>query len=267
MTVDAFCAQAVVAEGVRRSFTPSEAAPLLAATLERFRREFGLGGRDAHVEPETTVPRSVGLGGSSAIVIAMLRALSDLHGLELAPEAMAELALSIEVDDLGIAAGLQDRVAQCYGGVTFMEFGSGRAHLSRLDPATLPPIVIAWREHAAAASGLVHSDLRARYDAGEQDVRAAMVELAALARAARDALAGGDHGTLRACADASFDARARVLALDPRHLEMIEIARAAGAAANYTGSGGAIVALCEDQRHREAVALALSEGRCGTVVM
>jgi glucuronokinase len=267
VAVDAFCARAVVAEGVRRSFTPSEAALLLDATVRRFRREFTPARREARVELDTTVPRSVGLGGSSAIVIATLRALSELHGVELTPDAMAELALSIEVDDLGIAAGLQDRVAQCYGGVTFMEFGSTPPCYESLDPAALPPLVVAWREHAAEASGVVHSDLRARYDAGEQAVRTAMSELADAARAAREALVHGDHGTLRACADASFDARARILPLDPRHVEMVAIARAAGAAANYTGSGGAIVALCKDQRHREAVALALSKGHCGTVVM
>jgi glucuronokinase len=148
-----------------------------------------------------------------------------------------------------------------------MEFGERPPRYERLDPLGLPPLVLAWRPHAAEASGVVHSDLRARYDAGEAAVRAAMAELAEAARSARDAFIRGDHDGLRACADASFDARARILELDRRHVEMIEIARAAGAAANYTGSGGAIVALCTDQRHRDAVALALSEGQCGTVVM
>jgi GHMP kinase-like protein len=39
---------------------------------------------------------------------------------------------------------------------------------------------------------------------------------------------------------------------------MIECAREAGAAANYTGSGGAIVCVCDDQKHRERVAEALA---------
>jgi len=267
VTVDAFCAEVVVAEGVRRSFTPSDAAVLLDATLERFHRELAPDRATGRVELATAIPRSVGLGGSSAIVIATLRGLCELHGVSLATDAMAELALSIERDDLGIAAGLQDRVAQSYEGVTFMEFASRPPRYERLDSARLPPLVIAWREHAAEDSGVVHSDLRARFDAGDPLVRAAMAELADAARAARDALVHGDLQTLRCCADASFDARARIVALDPRHVEMVTLARAAGAAANYTGSGGAIVAVCNDQRHRDAVALALSEGRCGTVVM
>jgi glucuronokinase len=267
VTLDAFCAEVVVAEGVRRSFTPSDAAALLDATLARFHRELAPGMRTGQVELATTIPRSVGLGGSSAIVIAALRGLCDLHGVELPPDAMADLALSIERDDLGIAAGLQDRVAQSYGGVTFMEFGAQPPRYERLERRALPPLVVAWREHAAEDSGVVHSDLRMRFDAGDVAVRDAMAMLAGAARTARDALLRGDWATLARCADASFDARARILSLDPRHVEMVQIARAAGAGVNYTGSGGAIIAVCNDQRHRDAVALALSGGRCGTVVV
>jgi shikimate kinase len=48
-----------------------------------------------------------------------------------------------------------------------------------------------------------------------------------------------------------------MLELDPRCVEMIETARAAGACANYTGSGGAIVAVCRDEQHRAEVRQAL----------
>ena len=41
--------------------------------------------------------------------------------------------------------------------------------------------------------------------------------------------------------DASFDERAALLDLDPRHVAMVHAARGAGASANYAGSGGAIV--------------------------
>jgi glucuronokinase len=41
--------------------------------------------------------------------------------------------------------------------------------------------------------------------------------------------------------DGSFDERAALLDLDPRHVAMVRAARAAGASANYAGSGGAIV--------------------------
>lgn len=34
------------------------------------------------------------------------------------------IILSVETDELGIAAGLQDRVIQCYGGLVFMDFSN-----------------------------------------------------------------------------------------------------------------------------------------------
>ncbi|MGZ4173824.1 MAG: hypothetical protein ACXVQR_05035 [Solirubrobacteraceae bacterium] len=93
-----------------------------------------------------------------------------------------------------------------------------------------------------------------------------MDELAGLARGAKSALLGRDAETFGRCVDASFDVRRRMLDLDPRHVEMIECARDAGARANYTGSGGAIVCVCRDEHQREAVSTALGGLGCTTVV-
>jgi glucuronokinase len=83
-----------------------------------------------------------------------------------------------------------------------------------------------------------------------------------LARAARAALFRGDHNGFAAAVDGSFDMRRRMLALDRRHVEMVECARSLGASANFTGSGGAIVAVCRDERHRNEVATGLVKTGC-----
>jgi glucuronokinase len=240
---------------------PSE---LVDATMRRFARRHARDDVTAAVRWDTSIPRGVGLGGSSAIVIATLRALCALHGVTIPEGELAEVALAVETEDLGIAAGLQDRVAQAYGGLTFMDFAGGGRRYERLDPALLPPLVVAWRGDAAEDSGVVHNDLRVRFARGEPAVRRAMSSLARCAREARAALRARDRATFARCVDASFDARRRMLALAPRHVEMVEIARERAASANYTGSGGAIVAVCNDERHREEVALALKQAGCGT---
>src|SRR5882672_9551009 len=51
---------------------------LVAATVARF-------GAPADVRWSTDIPLTVGLGGSSAIVIAVTRALCELHGVALEP--------------------------------------------------------------------------------------------------------------------------------------------------------------------------------------
>jgi GHMP kinase-like protein len=65
--------------------------------------------------------------------------------------------------------------------------------------------------------------------------------LTALAAEARDALLEGDIRSFERCMDASFDARRAMARLDPDQVLMVEAARALGAAANFAGSGGAIV--------------------------
>jgi glucuronokinase len=187
----------------------------------------------------TTVPREVGLAGSSAIVTATVRALCALHGQELAPAALAELVLAVEVEDLGIAAGPQDRYAQAYEGLVLMDFAGARPRVEGLDPGLLPPLYLAWRPDAAETSHAVHGGLRDR--AAEPRLRAGMARLADHARAAADALRSGDHGAFARALDGSFDERAALIELDPRHVAMVEAARGAGASANYAGSGGAIV--------------------------
>jgi glucuronokinase len=187
----------------------------------------------------TEVPREVGLAGSSAIITATLRALCELHGQALGPADLAEMALAVEVEDLGIAAGPQDRYAQAHEGLVLMDFSGPRPRVERVDPDLLPPLYLAWHADAAEASHAVHGGLRER--AAEPAVGRAMARLARHAHAARDALLAGDGAAFAAALDASFDEREALLELDPRHLAMVRAARATGASANYAGSGGAIV--------------------------
>jgi glucuronokinase len=185
------------------------------------------------------VPREVGLGGSSAIVTATVRALCALHGHALDPGALAEMVLAVEAEDLDIAAGPQDRYAQAHGGLVLMDFGERVPRVERLPASLLPPLYLAWRADASEASHAVHGGLQAR--AEEPRVRRAMTRLGDHARAARAALLAGDTPAFAAAIDASYDERRSLLPLDPRHAAMVEAARAAGASANYAGSGGAIV--------------------------
>jgi glucuronokinase len=242
----------------------SPPSQLVAAAVRRFARRHPAA-LDTAVEWTTSIPRGVGLGGSSAIVIATLRALVELHSVVLPESELAAMALAVEAEDLGIAAGPQDRVAQAYGGLTFMDFGEAQHHYEQLDPCLLPALLVAWRADAGDDSGPLHSDLRTRFNRGEPIVRRSVAQLARFAHDARGALLDGDQRAFARCVDGSFDARRQMMALDLRHVQMIEIARSCGSSANYTGSGGAIIAVCRDDRHRRVVATALEQAGCGTI--
>ena len=70
----------------------------------------------------TSIPPHLGLAGSSAIITACMRALMAYYSVHIRPEELANLVLSVEREELGIGGGLQDRVAQAYQRLVFMDF-------------------------------------------------------------------------------------------------------------------------------------------------
>jgi glucuronokinase len=236
---------------------------LLACARDRFRRRFGRH-EPVTISCSTTVPREVGLAGSSAIVIGTLRALCAAHGVSLDPDELAREALAVEVEELGIAAGLQDRIVQAREGLFAMDFTAGTA-VEALDPSLLPPLFVAWHPDAAAPSGAVHSDLRDRHARGDPEVHRALAKLAALAQAARAALVAGDRQAFAACVDGSLDQRLALMPVHPRVLEMADLARQAGGSANSAGSGGAIVGTLPAEPAWPGLRAALERIGCGVL--
>jgi glucuronokinase len=265
-------AAALLAAGRDGAYPPRGPKALLMAAAKRFADRLEVSG----VEPrgvgfrarlvESSIPPEVGLAGSSAIVIATLRALGALFGRAIPPPELPAIALACEVEELGITAGPQDRVVQTHGGLLFMNFGSqtegGNWEHQALDPALLPPLLVAYQRRATSHSGSVHASVRDRFEAGDSEVIATMGEIAALAPAGREALEAGELERLAGLLDRNFDLRRRIYELDPRHVAMLEAARAAGAAANYAGSGGAIVAVPRAETTIEDLQRALENAGC-----
>jgi mevalonate kinase len=207
------------------------------------------------------VPRQVGLAGSSAIVVAGLRALSGWFGLALAPAVVAELAWRAETEELGIAAGPMDRVVQAHEGLLAMDFAEPWSHVV-LDPACLPPMFIAWDPEPGRDSGAVHAPVRARWERGDPEVVAAVAELGRLAVEGVEALRQRDATRLGRLVERNFELRAQVWGLDPRDAELVAIGRRRGAAVKLAGSGGAVVGLARDAEHGAALAGAYRDAGC-----
>ena len=234
---------------------------LVKATIKRFvefcqRNNLTLHDRNFSVRYQSNIPRQVGLAGSSAIIVATLRALMDFYGIEIPKQVQPSLVLSVETGELGIAAGLQDRVIQIYGGLVYMDFA--KEHMTEqmglqcgvyepLDPTLLPPLYVAYSAEDSEPTEAVHNPLRARYQAGDPAVLAAMLKFAALAALARDAIVHHDAARLATLIDENFNTRRSICQLAAKHVEMIEVARRAGASAKFAGSGGAIVGTYSDE--------------------
>ncbi|CAI7902148.1 unnamed protein product [Closterium sp. NIES-53] len=209
----------------------------------------------------TNIPRQVGLSGSSAIITAALSCLLHHCHLHRAIPVPVRPNLILEAESrLGIAAGLQDRVIQTYGGLVFMDFNQphleahGYGVYQPMDPALLPPLQIIFAANPSD-SGHVHSSVRARWQAGDVAVRQAMADVATLAKEGQNALVARDWGKLARLMDRNFDLRRQMFGdevLGEVNLSMVQAARAVGAAAKFTGSGGAVVAFCPEGEQQRA---------------
>ena len=253
-TIDAFETVATVAPTVfyaPAAFQP-DVADLQRLVVERVCPNKGA----ISLALTTDVPLRSGLSGSSAILLATLRALDAHLELGLDPLEMAQIVWDIERHDMGVVAGPQDRVIQALGGLQFMDF-TGAEELGvheRLEPALLPPLVVAWPNEAGTASGDVHAAIWKRWQAGEQPLRRRVEGFAAIADAGRAALESGDAPGFADAIDANFDLRREIFELDADQCALVEAARAAGAAAKFCGSGGAIIAIPRDGTTADSLA-------------
>ncbi len=210
--------------------------------------------RNFTIEYESTIPLRLGMGGSSAIITAALRALCQYYSVEIPLPVQAKLALETETKELGVPAGPQDRVIQVFEGLVYMDFAQhlmtsrGYGEYERLDPALLPNVYLAYRTSLSEGTEVFHTNVRERWNAGDAAVRGAMEEWASYAARGREALLKGDVAALGKLIDANFDLRASIYTISKGNLDMIETARGVGATSNFSGSGGAVTGTFEDDR-------------------
>ncbi len=209
--------------------------------------------RNFTLEYESNIPQRLGLGGSSAIITASLRALLQYYGLEIPLPQQANLVLETETRELGVPAGLQDRVVQAYQGLVYMDFSRhlmesrGYGEYERMDAGVLPKVYVAYRTSLSEGTEVFHGNLRERWRRNDPEVLEAMMLWASYAEQGRDCLLNGDYRRLNELVDANFDLRSSLFQIDPGNLDMVVAARKAGASANFAGSGGAIVGTYTDE--------------------
>lgn len=231
--------------------------PLLKAAIKTFldycdQEGIRLPHHNFSVRYATSIPRQVGLSGSSAIIVAMFRALMQFYQIEIPQPLLPNLILATETNELGITAGLQDRVIQCYEGCVYMDFdrtlleSRGYGTYEPLDAQLLPKLYIAYNTDLGKQSGRVHNDVKARWLKGEPTVVETMSAIADVARQGREALLQHDTEVLHALINRNFDLRKQIYTISDRNQLLIDTARACGASASFTGSGGSIIGVYRD---------------------
>lgn len=254
---------------------------LIKASIKRFveycqLKRLPLHNRNFSIRYETNIPRQVGMAGSSAIITATMRALMKFYNVDIPPYLLASLVLSVEMQELHITAGLQDRVIQAYEGMVYMDFDKKKmktvddltyGSYKRLTMPPDLPLYVAFKTEASEPTEVFHNNLRARYDLGEPSVVNAMNQFALFAQQGKEALELHDYKTLNRLIDANFDLRRSICRIPSCQVEMIETARQCGASAKFAGSGGAIVGLYQNPKILETLKNQLGQLGCTVVTI
>jgi glucuronokinase len=241
---------------------------LIYATCKRFHeycRENGitLDNRNFSIMYDTNIPRQVGLGGSSAIIVSLLKSLMEFYDLtdnDIPLEIQPNLVLSVETKELGINAGLQDRVIQTYGGMVYMDFNRenmenfGHGIYELMDSRLIPNLFLVYTENPGKDSGKMHNEVRFRFNQGDKEIINAMATFASYAQEAKETLNAKDHKRFGELMNMNFDLRRKIYGdkvIGEESLRMIEIARKLGATSKFPGSGGAVIGMYEDENQYE----------------
>lgn len=212
-----------------------------------------LASKNFTIQYHSNIPLRLGLAGSSAILSACLKALCLFYKIYIAPAIFANLVLSVENNELGISAGLQDRVAQAFEKPVFMNFDKGimekqgYGDYKVLQADNFPPFYIAFRKNLSEGTEVLHNNLKARFDIGEEKVLKAMARWGEITEEFKTALLDNNRKSMHKLINENFDLRKELVPISKGNIEMIDFARSIGASAKFTGSGGAIIGTYENE--------------------
>lgn len=215
-------------------------------------------------------PAGAGLGGSSALGVALAAGLDRACGEGLSREALLLRVQNAETREIRVPTGNQDYLAAMHGGLGAYWHEVDGWRLERLTiPRGLEERLVLAYTGEPRQSGFSNWDMFRRYVDGDRRTVAGMESIAAIARATRDALAEADLDEAGRLLGEEGRLRYRLApsVSTPKLAACGVAARRAGALGVKVcgaGGGGCLVAFAKEGR-RGAVAQALAA--CGALVL
>ncbi|HWR36300.1 MAG TPA: GHMP kinase [Clostridia bacterium] len=211
-------------------------------------------------------PPGSGLGSSSALMVALVGLVKEFKSLPLTNYEVAQLAYSIEREDLGIKGGLQDQYAAGFGGFNFIEFEKDRVIVN---PLRITPDVCNELEHnlllcytgTTRRSDRIIEDQTSRFTEQQGDTVAALAAQKELAVTMKNALLRHQLNEMGDLLHSAWETKKKMSTRisNPHIDEMYEEARKHGALGGKitgAGGGGYMMFYCEfEKKHKVAEAL------------
>ena len=220
------------------------------------------------VQIESDAPPGSGLGGSSALVTAVVAALAMLTDHRLTALEVARLSHRIEREDLGISGGWQDQYAAAFGGFNFLEFSRAEVSVSPVHASagTLAALsrhlLLCYTGSVRRNVGLIDRQIQLHRE-GREETILGMKRLQEMAFAMRHAVERGDIDVLGSLLDEAFLAKKQMNPFIADHTpieDMLSTAHSAGAIGGKicgAGGGGYLLLAAPPSAH-EAIKRALS---------
>jgi D-glycero-alpha-D-manno-heptose-7-phosphate kinase len=230
-------------------------ASLVARAVEHFRLS-GLS-----IVTRTEIPRGSGLGGSSALAVALVRALSELAEEPVDGDDLVALVRDLETRVLSVPAGVQDYYPAVWGGVASLHLEPGRIarHPVTIPLSQLGEHLVVHYSGVSHFSGTNNWEIYKRRIDGDERVAALLGRIAAAAHDMEDALAAADFADAGSALAREWEARVELVEgiSTPEIDQAITAALAAGAWGAKVcgaGGGGCIVFLTPAERRSDVVA-------------
>ena len=208
------------------------------------------------VRMSTDVPRASGLGGSAAISVATVCALSQWYGWNLSRYQISEHAQRVETERLKLRNGYQDQYSSAFGGCVHMDFeGKSNRPIHEepygvVESLPFPYSVVVAHSGLAHNSGSANTPIYDKYMSGDADVRLSIGKLDILTRSLRRALIERDTDAVASSINSNQKIIRELGRSYPENEACVSSAMDSGAlAAKVTGAGcgGSVMALCENE--------------------
>lgn len=236
------------------------------AAVDRMGLDVGLA-----LDIASDAPPGSGLGGSSALVTAVVAALAALQGRAMTRDETARTAYAIERQDLGIAGGLQDQYAAAYGGFNLIEFSADGVRVTpvRCDPDRIERLrerlLLCYTGSLRTNLGLIDTQIRL-YHEGREETLVGMKHLHQMAYELRDVVEAGDLDDLGPLLDEAYRNKRRMnpaITEGTRIETLLGAAREAGADGGKicgAGGGGYLLVVCRPERRARVTAALEAHG-------
>jgi D-glycero-alpha-D-manno-heptose-7-phosphate kinase len=219
---------------------------------------FGLYGLE--IITRTDAPRGSGLGGSSALSIALVRAMSEVAGAPVEGVELIELVRDLETRLLAVPAGIQDYYPPVFGGLASLHLEPGKIQRHQLSlPVTqLAEHFVLHYSGVAHFSGTNNWEIYKRHIDGDTEVQQRLREIATISNEMERALEARDLEAAGAALHREWETRKRLVQgiTTPELDEAIDAATAAGAWGGKVcgaGGGGCLIFLTPAGKREEVV--------------